>query len=134
MMKSVNIEIEHLNTITEKIIGCAYAVSNELGCGFVEKVYEKALGVELERAKLESKSQHPLNVRYRGVLVGEFQLDMLVEDSVIVELKAVKDLDDVHTAQCINYLKASNLPVCLLLNFGSQRVHVKRFLGQGARL
>ena len=134
MMKSVNIEIEHLNTITEQIIGCAYAVSNELGCGFVEKVYENALAIELGRSGLGVKCQYPLNVQYRGVLVGEFQLDVLVEDTVIVELKAVKELDDVHMAQCINYLKASGLPVCLLLNFGGQRVQVKRILGQGLQL
>ncbi len=83
---------------------------------------------------MELKRQYPLNVQYRGATVGEFQLDMLVENSVIVELKAVKDLDDVHAAQCINYLKASNLPICLLLNFGGKRVQIKRFLGQGIQL
>jgi|ERR1051325_3096446 GxxExxY protein len=121
---------EHrLNQIAEKIIGCAFRIANELGCGFLEKVYENAMAHEIRKAGLRVAQQHPVTIRYDGVVVGDYIADLLVEDLVLVELKAVKDLDEIHQAQCINYLKATRSPVCLLFNFGKNRVQVKRFRG-----
>jgi GxxExxY protein len=95
-----------LNRISECIIGCAFGVMNTLGSGFLEKVYENALAHELRKAGLSVAQQHGITVRYGDIIVGEYTADMLVEDAVVVELKAVKTLDSVPTAQCINYLKA----------------------------
>ena len=89
--------------ISERIIGCAFAVANTLGAGFVEKVYENALAYELRRSGIAVEQQVAVVVRYAGVIVGEFQADLLVAGSVIVELKAVRGFDDVHFAQCFNY-------------------------------
>jgi len=105
-----------LNWISERIIGCAFRVMNTLGVGFLEKVYENALVHELRTAGLRVSQQHEISVRYNGVNVGDYTADLLVEGRVVVELKA---LNRVHAAQCINYLKASRLPLCLLLNFGN---------------
>ncbi len=115
-----------VNRITERIIGSAYTVSNALGVGFLEKVYENALTHELRKAGLKVAQQYPIQVRYDGVVVGDYAVDLLVEDQVIVELKVAKALDDVHLAQCLNYLKATTLRIGLLLNFGKPRVEVKR--------
>ncbi len=115
-----------LNKISEKIIGCAYAVGNALGNGFLEKVYENALGLEIKEKGLDVKQQFPINVFYKNVVVGEFFADLLVENNVLVELKTVKGIDEIQLAQCLNYLKATNLPLCLLINFGKPRVEVKR--------
>jgi GxxExxY protein len=114
--------------VTEKIIGCAYTVSNTLGAGFLEKVYENALAHELRKASLHVAQQHPVQIWYDETLVGEYFADLLVEDCVVVELKAVKALDDAHWAQCLNYLKATGLRLCLLLNFGKPRVEIKRIV------
>jgi GxxExxY protein len=100
-------EHDRLNRITEAIIGCAYKVANTLSHGFLEKVYENALAHELRKAGVVVAQQEPLAVRYDGVVVGEFAADLLVNGSVIVELKAVRALDDVHLAQCLNYLNPS---------------------------
>jgi len=115
-----------LDHITEKIIGCVHQVSNILGIGFLEKVYENALVVELTQAGLLVAQQRRIEVRYKDILVGDFVADLLVEECVIVEIKAVKALDDVHTAQCLNYLKATGLQVCSLINFGAPKATVKR--------
>jgi len=115
-----------LDQITERIIGCVHQVSNVLGPGFLEKVYENALAVELGQAGLHASQQRRIEVRYKEVLVGDFVADLLVEDCVIVEIKAVRALDDIHTAQCVNYLKATGLQVCLLVNFGQPKATVKR--------
>jgi GxxExxY protein len=121
---------EHrLNQITEKIIGCAFRVANELGCGFLEKVYENAMAHELRKVGLKVSQQHPITILYDGVVVGDYFADLVVEEFVLVELKAVKDLDEIHQAQCINYLKATHFPVCLLFNFGKNRIRIKRFRG-----
>ena len=116
------------NCLTEKIIGCAFEVSNVLGCGFLEKVYEKALVQELLLAGLNVKAQYPISVYYKGKIVGNFFADILVENSILVELKALKYLDNNHQAQCLNYLKASNLNLCLLINFGNSKVQIKRII------
>ena len=114
--------------VTEQVIGCAMSVSNTLGAGFLEKVYENALVHELRKAGLRVDQQRAVVVRYDDVVVGEYVADLLVDDCVLVELKAIKALDDIHRAQCINYLKASGLQVCLLLNFGNPRLEVRRLV------
>ena len=112
--------------LSQMVIGSAFRVANTLGAGFLEKVYENALAHELRRNGLRVRQQHPMIVRYEGVVVGEFAADLLVEDSLLVELKAARALDDTHLAQCLNYLRATGLNVCLLLNFGKPRLEVKR--------
>ncbi len=126
MKPQMHTDEHRLNEITETIIGCAYAVANTLGCGFLEKVYENALALELRAAGLSVEQQKPIQVLYRRSVVGEYVADLLVENCVLVELKAVKELDDIHLAQCLNYLKATGLKVCLLINFGSPKVQVRR--------
>ena len=117
-----------LDQITEKIIGCVHQVSNILGPGFLEKVYENALAVELGLAGLRVTQQQRIEVHYREILVGDFVADLLVEECVIVEIKAVKAFENIHTAQCVNYLKATSLQVCLLVNFGAPKATVKRIV------
>ncbi|HEY9152887.1 MAG TPA: GxxExxY protein [Anaerolineales bacterium] len=117
-----------VNEITERVIGCLYQVSNSLGCGFLEKVYENANGIAIAKAGLRVQQQFPIQVRYEGVVVGDYFADLLVEELVLVELKAVKLLDEVHTAQCLNYLRATGLPVCLLVNFYRPKVEIKRII------
>ncbi len=114
--------------ITEKIIGCAFKVGSHIGCGFLEKVYENALAHELRKAGLHVEQQLPIKVWYDGIVVGEYVADLLVEGVVLVELKSAKGLEAIHSAQCINYLVATQLPVCLLINFG-KRVEIKRIAG-----
>ncbi|MDQ1334658.1 MAG: hypothetical protein QG552_1608 [Thermodesulfobacteriota bacterium] len=117
---------ERQNEITEKIIGAAYRVSNNLGVGFLEKVYENALVYELKREGLKVEQQSPIKVLYEGVVMGEYYADILVEGLVIVELKATKRIEDIFLAQCINYLKGTGLKLGLILNFGTPRVQIKR--------
>ena len=117
-----------LDRITERIIGFVYKVSNTLGSGFLEKVYENALTLELRKNGLSVKQQHGIQVKYDGVVVGEFAADLLVEDKVVIELKATKALDDIHMAQCVNYLKATDLSVCLLINFGKPKAEIRRIV------
>lgn len=115
-----------INKITEKIIGCSYTVSNVLGCGFLEKVYENSLAHELSKAGFKVLQQHEIKVFYDGVEVGKYVADLFVEDSVIVEVKAISGLDESQIAQCLNYLKATKLKVGLLINFGKPRIEIKR--------
>ena len=121
---------DRLNQLTERIIGCAYTVTNTLGAGFLEKVYENALRIELAKAGLVVRQQHAVLVEYDGQTVGEYFADLLVEDSVLLELKAVSALNEIHMAQCLNYLKASGLKVCLLLNFGKPRLEIQRIVNR----
>jgi GxxExxY protein len=113
--------------ITRSVIGCAFEVINELGAGFLESVYEKALLVALLQKGLSVTSQHPINVMFRNVCVGEFFADIFVEQKVIVELKAVKTIAPEHQAQIINYLNATGVEVGLLINFGNPKLEYKRF-------
>ena len=115
-----------VNAITEKIIGCAYRVSNSLGIGFVEKVYENALTHEIQKSGLNVAQQAPIKVLYDEIVVGDFFADLLVEEQVLVELKAVSMLKDEHVAQSLNYLRATGLEICLLINFGTAKVQLKR--------
>jgi GxxExxY protein len=120
---------EHrLNEVTERIIKCVYIVANTLGSGFLEKVYENALAHELKKSGFLVEQQKRIQVRYDGVVVGDYMADLLVQNAVLVELKAVKVLDNIHIAQCLNYLKATGFKVCLLLNFGTPKVQIRRLM------
>lgn len=112
--------------ITEKIIGCAYKVYNTMGYGFLESVYEKCLLIELMKADLKSEYQKPIIVYYEGEIVGNFIADLFVEDSIILELKSVKNLAKAHEVQLVNYLVATETNVGLLINFGEDKVDIKR--------
>ena len=112
--------------ITEKIIGCAYRVYNKMGFGFLESVYEKCLLIELQTTGLIAKPQQPITVRYDGTIVGEFIADIIVEDTIILELKSVRRIVKAHEIQLVNYLVATGKPVGLVLNFGENKVEVKR--------
>jgi GxxExxY protein len=125
--EKINMTEEELHALTERIIGCAFKVSNTLGSGFLEKVYENALVIELRKIGLKAEPQQLVNVLYDGQVVGEFCTDILVADTVILELKATSEHHEVYTAQCLNYLKATGKPLCLLLNFGKPKVDLKRY-------
>ncbi|HDH57552.1 MAG TPA: GxxExxY protein [Bacteroidetes bacterium] len=116
------------NEITEKVIGCAFKVHNELGPGFLEKVYENALAYEIKKSGLLVEQQKEVFVFYDKKIVGEYVCDLLVESIILIELKATKGLDDVHLAQCLNYLKATGYKLCLLMNFGTTKVQIKRIV------
>jgi GxxExxY protein len=115
-----------LNDLSGRVIGCAFTVLNTLGAGFLEKVYENALAIEMRAAGLAVVQHHGVTVLYNDMVVGECFPDLLVEDVLLVELKTVKALDDTHRTQCTNYLKATGLRLCLLLNFGNPRLEIKR--------
>lgn len=117
-----------LDAVTGKIIAAVYTVSNSLGHGFLEKVYENALCIELEKCGLEPAAQRSVPVFYDGKLVGDYYADIVVNDAVLLELKAVKSLDTTHHAQCMNYLKATQYTVCLLINFGNPKAEIKRIV------
>lgn len=112
------------NALSERIIGCAFRVLNTLGAGFLEKVYENALAYELREAGLSVEQQKGVAVLYKGIVVGEYVADLMVEETLVVELNASKALDPAHTAQCINYLKATGSHLCLLLNFARPRLEI----------
>ena len=112
--------------LTGKFLSVCFEVSNELGCGFLESVYEKALLLALHDSGMKAESQVPLHVFFRGQVVGEFYADLVVEGIILVELKAVKALAPEHTAQVINYLKATGLEVGFLVNFGNPKLEYRR--------
>ena len=115
------------NEITHKIINAFYQVYNNLGYGFLEKIYENALLIELEKRNVPAQGQCPIQVFYEGYLIGEYFADILVNEQIIVEIKAAKNLTLEHEAQLLNYLKATDIEVRLLLNFGP-KAQVKRKL------
>jgi GxxExxY protein len=106
--------------LTDRIIRCFYEVYNTLGFGFLEKVYERALTIELIKSGLSVRNQVPIKVHYKGELVGDYYSDIIVEDRVILELKAAEAVVEEHEFQLINYLKATNIEIGLLLNFGKK--------------
>jgi len=114
--------------LTSRIIGCAYLVANGLGPGFLEKVYENALAHELRKAGLNVVQQHGIQVHYDGITVGDYVADLLVDGQILIELKACKDLDEIHLAQGLNYLKATGMEVCLLMNFGRAKIQIRRLM------
>jgi GxxExxY protein len=113
--------------ITKVVIGCAFEVSNDLGAGFLESVYEKALLLALRQSGLSATAQHSVKVMFRNECVGDFYADILVEGKVIVELKTVKAIAPEHQAQIINYLNATGIEVGLLINFANSKLEYKRF-------
>ena len=117
-----------INSKTERILGAAYRVSNVLGCGFLEKVYENALAYELRKQGFLVQQQWLIDVYYDDIAVGQYAADLIVDDEILIEMKTVKCFDDVHLAQCLNYLKATRKTICLLLNFASPKVEVKRIV------
>ena len=113
--------------LTQTIIGCAFEVINELGSGFLESVYENSMVLALSEAGLPVQSQVPIPVMFRGKRVGDFYADLLVDEKVIVELKAVRAIVPEHQAQIINYLNATGIEVGMLINFGNPKLELKRF-------
>jgi len=114
--------------VTEAVIGAAYDVANALGCGFLEKVYENALALELRLRDHEVEQQREVEVWYKGERVGYYEADLIVDGSVVIELKAVAGLERAHRAQCLNYLRATRMETGLVINFGRPRVEVQRVL------
>jgi GxxExxY protein len=125
-MHAKHADSSELNELSGRVIGCAFTVLNTLGAGFLEKVYENALAYEVRAAGLLAVQQYGAKVHYKDILVGEYFVDLLINDVLLVELKTVKALDDAHRMQCTNYLKATGLRLCLLLNFGKSRLEIKR--------
>ncbi len=119
-----------LNSIAEAVIGCAYRVHDTLGHGFLERVYENAQVHELRKNETACIKQRLFVVVYDGVDIGEYVADLIAAERVLVEIKAIAAIDNAHVAPCLNYLAVTQLPLCLLLNFG-QRVEVRRFRGHG---
>ncbi len=120
-------KLQHAD-ITEKIIGAAYAVYGELGYGFLESVYQKAMQVELHQAGLKCEIECPIKVKYRNIIVGDFRADLLVNDVVIVELKTAKIYNAEDEPQLLNELKATGVKVGQLINFGRTKVEFKRMV------
>lgn len=118
--------MENLDEITYKINGCAMKVHNTLGNGFQEVIYQRCLAIELERANLLFAREIEQAIYYETIYVGKRRADFIVENNIVVELKAVINLEDVHLAQALNYLKAYNKPVGLLINFGSKSLQFKK--------
>lgn len=116
----------HNFDLTEKIIGCAYRVYNEMGAGFLENVYEKCLAIEFEKIGIAAEFQKKIDVFYEHQNVGSYFADILVDQNVVVELKAIRKLSSAHEVQLVNYLAATNIQVGLLINFGEEKVEVKR--------
>jgi GxxExxY protein len=117
-----------INDLTYSINAAVFEVNRELGPGFLEKVYENALLLELSNKGLKARSQAPIKIKYKGTEVGDYYADILVEDQVIVEVKAVESLQKVHEAQLLNYLRATGCKVGLLVNFTYPKAQIKRFV------
>ena len=117
-----------INDVTYAINGAVFEVNRVLGPGFLEKVYEKALFVELKRRGLKAETQVPIQIQYKGQIVGEYIADIVVEDRVIIELKSVDQLQKIHEAQILNYLKATGFKIGLLINFKHPKAEIKRFV------
>ena len=130
MKPQMNTDRQKLNKISERIINCAFEVHNALGCGFLEKVYGNALTIELRRNGLQVVQQASIEVYYRSAIVGDYVADILVDEEVIIELKAAKSIGAVHKAQLLNYLKAARLKLGLILNFGTTKLEIKRLVNE----
>lgn len=118
--------MDNIDSIIQKIIAAAYAVQNQLGAGFLEKVYEKALTIELKKLGVDFQTQYPIDVFYDDVKIGDFYADLFINDRLIVELKAVELITVAHEKQLINYLAATGIDDGFLINFGSGSVQIKR--------
>lgn len=114
--------------LTDRIIACAIAVHKELGPGFLEKIYEEAFAIELASRRIPHDRQYPVSIRYHGMAIGMHRIDLIVDSKVVVELKAVKEIDDAHLATCLSYLKATKLRVGLIINFSEPKTRVRRVM------
>jgi GxxExxY protein len=121
-------ESEDLDSLVDSMVGAAYEVSNTLGSGFLEKVYERALVRELALRGISAKAQAPFSIVYKGQSVGDYLADILVDDRLVIELKCVDEFSNEHLAQCINYLKASGRKLALLINFQKPKMEWKRIV------
>ena len=121
-------DADKLNSISEKVLGAVFEISNTLGPGFLEKVYQRAMVRELSLRGMLVRTEVSFPVQYKGYNVGKYFADLLVEDELVVEIKCVEHLTEQHRAQCLNYLKASGLKLCLLINFQKPRVEFKRIV------
>ncbi len=117
-----------LKNIADKIIECALKVSGVLGVGFIDKVYERALLYELEKKRFQIEVQYPMNVYYEGIIVGDFVADLVVQNCILVEIEAVASLTENHKQKCLNHLKASELELALLINFGGYELQVETIM------
>ena len=118
--------------LSYRIVQAAFTVHNDLGPGFMEKIYEEAMAIERRGMKMEVERQREVFVYYRGLKIGRHVIDMIVERKVILELKAVADLAAVHKAQALSYLKATGLQLALVMNFGSARMQIHRVVHTGS--
>ncbi|MFW2374420.1 MAG: GxxExxY protein [Gammaproteobacteria bacterium] len=117
-------------TISQQVISCAFEVSNRLGAGFLESVYENALCIELEQQGIDFQQQVPISVEYKDQIVGIYVADLIVGNKILVELKALSEFSRTHDAQVMNYLKATGIHVGLLLNFGTPKLGIRRIAWQ----
>ena len=124
----MNADKTYLDSLTEKVLGAVFEVSNTLGAGFLERVYQRALVRELRLCGIRATAEASLAVVYKGQPVGRYFADILVEEVLVVELKCAERLADEHTAQCLNYLRASGRTLCLLVNFQKPKVEWKRIV------
>jgi GxxExxY protein len=124
----MNADEDQLDSLTERVLGAVFEVANTLGAGFLEKVYQRALHKELGLRGIRAAAEASFTVTYKSHSVGEYFADLLVEDVLVVELKCAERLSSEHTAQCINYLRASGRTVCLLVNFNKPKVEWKRIV------
>ena len=115
-----------IESLIKTIIQCAYNVRMHLAAGFLEAVYQKALVIELKEKGIDAETEAPINVYYKNIVVGEFRADIIVEKKIIIELKAVQNLIPIHETQLVNYLTATNTDHGLLINFGGERIEIKR--------
>ena len=116
----------YYDALVDSIVGCSYNVGRIMGCGFLEKVYENSLAIELADSGLKVETQKKIQVHYKDQVVGEYFADILVNNDVLIELKAVKSIENIHFAQCQNYLKATGKKLGLVINFGEEKVKVRR--------
>jgi len=124
----MNADKTSLDSLSEKVLAAVFEVSNTLGTGFLESVYRRALIRELSLRGLRARGEASLTVMYKGQSVGDYFADILVEDALVVELKCAEHFANEHTAQCLNYLRASGLTICLLVNFQKPKVEWKRIV------
>lgn len=122
-----NREILHKD-LSYKIVGLAMQIHSELGFGFLEKVYENSMMVLFRRENIMAKQQVPISVSFDGEIVGDYYADIVIEDKIILELKAIEKITDAHKAQALNYLKATGLKLAIIINFGKQRLEYERIV------
>ena len=121
---------DEINNLSNKLIGIAIEIHKQLGPGFTEKIYEKALEYELKENKVKFENQKVINVKYKDKLLGEQRIDFNVEDKIILELKAVSEINEIHMAQILSYLKSTDIRLGLILNFAKTKLEIKRIVNK----